>query len=305
MAEDRADRYVWSDDNIVFGEPKKVAKVKPEVEEEPTFRQEVLPETIHGKAFKELQSWQKFVAGGKKRKYQTYMIRDEIATIVNDAIESQDAVAIKAAFEEAGELIAVKILRDVQSSFEKELKRLITGGRSGKIRRATFTNTLKTAIRQFGADAIRVGLTDGGVITNKDENLETEDEVVFDGILAEQLRLVKNLSEQVYKKGISDAQAKLKPRQWWGRSMLQFYDAGLLSADRNGMVEIVGVIDKNSCNSCRVLIGQRHRRRAFKEAGLMPPYGSNIICSDGGLCRHRPISVNARARGSLARVPRG
>ena len=90
--------------------------------------------------------------------------------------------------------------------------------------------------------------------------------------------------------------------------MQPFYDAGLMSADRNGMVEIVGIIDGNSCDTCKALVGQRHRRRAFAAAGLLPPYGSSIICSDGGLCRHRAISVNSRtrgggARGNLGRVP--
>jgi HK97 family phage portal protein len=264
--------------------------------------------TVHGEALDEIGQWRKFHKNGtaQKRDFTAYMIRDDIAAALRENLDAagQDMDAIKAAFDIAEIASAIKAIEAVRSNFELEVKTLIDGARLGTLKRIDFTNRLKSVIRTLGGDAFRAGLTDGGVITNKGEELNTEDAAVFESMVTEQSSYVVGLSAAVYKEKLSDAQIQLKPRQWWGKSMQPFYDSGLLSANRNGMVEIVGTIDKNSCNTCKALVGQRHRRRSIMAAGLMPPYGSAIQCSDGGLCKHRAISTNSRPRGRLSRVPR-
>lgn len=262
--------------------------------------------TVHAAALAELAAWQKYLKNGtaQKRDFQIYMIREDIADAIKAAIATGDDPTIEAAFTEAETLAAIKAADVIRSNWELEIKTLIDGGRGGSIARRDFTNRLRATIRSYGNDAFRAGLTDGGVITNKGEGLPVDDQATVNLLINDQLQHAKGLAEQLYTGNLTDAQARLKPRQWWGKTMLPFYDAGLLSANRNGMIEIVGPIDKNSCDSCRALVGQRHRRRIIAAAGLMPPYGANIICGDGGLCKHRAISVNSRARGSLSRVPK-
>ena len=305
----RADKYVWADDDIVFGtapEPTRAQHTHDPVVYVPIETIEV--KTVHAAALKELRAWQKFVANGSagKRDFRTYMVRDDIADTLQVAIETaaEDSAAIKAAFKVAEAQIAIKTNEAVRAEFELEIKTLIDRGRSGKLPRRNFTNRLKTAIRFHGKLAFIAGLTDGGVIVNDFNEVSTEDAAVVEGLLAEHLRNVTGLSESIYKAGLSDAQARLKPRQWYGGTNQPFYDAGLLSSARNQMVEFTGPIDGNSCDSCKALVGQRHRRRSFASAGFMPPYGSNIICSDGKLCKHRLISVNSRMRGHLSRAPK-
>ncbi len=264
--------------------------------------------TVHAAALKELRAWQKFVANGNadKREFRVYMIRDDLNVELQTALlaAGEDSAAIKAAFKIAETQIAIKTNDAVRAEFELEIKTLIDRGRSGKLPRRNFTNRLKTTIRRDGPASFISGLRDGGVIVEAFNEVSTEDAAVVEGLLAEHLRNVTGLSESIFKAGLSDAQARLKPRQWYGGTIKPFYDAGLLSSARNQMVEFVGPIDENSCDSCKALVGQRHRRRAFAAAGFMPPYGSKIICSDGKLCKHRLISVNSRARGHLARAPK-
>lgn len=317
--ESRADKYVWGDGDIVFGDNKAITyhplpPTKHDHTHEPILYvpdETIEVKTVHAASLKELRAWQKFVANGSaiKREFKTFMVRDDIAFELQAelALAGEDSAAIKAAFKVAEMQSAIKTNDEAQAAFEKKIKSLIGRARSGKLVRREFTNRLKAAIRTDGKLSFVAGLSDGGVIVEDFDgfsDVSTEDASVFQGLLADHLRRVTGLSESVYKKGLSDAQARLKPRQWYGGTIQPFYDAGLLSSARNQMVEFVGPIDDNSCASCRALVGQRHRRRAFAAAGFRPPYGSSIECSDGNLCKHRLIPVNSRSRGHLSRVPR-
>lgn len=262
--------------------------------------------TIHAAALKELRSWQKFVGNGNatKREFHTFMICDDIAEPLNAIIEGGEASAIKAAFKIAETQIAIKTSDKIRRDFEKAIKALISDAQSGKATREQFKNRLTAIVQNVSELAFLGGLTDGGVIVNEIDEITTEEAAIFKSILSKQLAFVQSLTKLVFDKGLSSAQVALKPRQWYAKTVLPIYDAALVSAARNQMVEIIGPIDENSCESCKALVGQRHRRKAIMRAGLMPPYGSRIICSDGGLCKHRVISVNSRARGHLSRVPR-
>lgn len=196
---------------------------------------------------------------------------------------------------------AAKEVQSLRLDFENSFADILASARAGEINRRRAGILIRGLIQRSGRLAYIEGLKDGGV---PDAELDAEDRARINLLTADQSVYVTAFLDTLYADGISDAIAANKPAQWWGGSIQPFYDAGRLSADRNGNYECVGPVDDHSCKTCKAAAGQVHRFKSWAASGLLFPHGSAIMCSPGKLCRHTLVRTNKPAQGRLSLIPR-
>jgi HK97 family phage portal protein len=202
-------------------------------------------------------------------------------------------------FKEARSRLAVRAIQSTLIDFEIFMEDIIAEARAGNLTRPRFTTQLRNAINRFGNAAYRDGLVDGGVL---DGVLTDEDREIADEMVNENQSFAKNLSARVFSEdGISDEEAASRPAMWGRSVVMPLYNAGRLSADKNGMYELVQAsktVDK--CADCKRLLGQVHRFKDWAKRNLlMPNPGRQKTECEGWECGHTQIKVDARARGNF------
>ncbi len=251
---------------------------------------------------KELTAWRKFVSSGKymKRAFNPEATRGDIADELQLAIEdlSKGESHDKSTITKWIDAI-VKGLKTAQSTrldYEGQVEDLIEQARSSDIDKRKFRRDMKFAIRGFGELHYADGLVEGGVLSPP-----TEDELAEIGALA---RLwnndVNKLSDVLYDGGITDTEATRKPGMWYNRSLAPFFDAGLMSADKNGMYEYVIGNREEHCSTCLKANGQIHRLKTYFATGVYPQSPS-LECG-GWECGCNLVRTNSSARGKLPTV---
>jgi hypothetical protein len=202
-------------------------------------------------------------------------------------------------FKEARARLSVRAIQSTLIDFEIFMEDIIAEARAGNLTRPRFTTQLRNAINRFGNAAYRDGLVDGGVL---DGMLTDEDREIADEMVNENQSFAKNLSARVFSEdGISDEEAASRPAMWGRSVVMPLYNAGRLSADKNGMYELVQAsktVDK--CDDCLRLLGQVHRFKDWARRGLlMPNPGRQDTICEGWACGHTQVKVDARAKGSF------
>lgn len=191
-----------------------------------------------------------------------------------------------------------KAIQSTRLDFEAGFEDILAEARVGNINRRRFGVLLRALVARMGRRAYTDGLTDGGVTT---EALEGDDLARYTVLVAEQSQYITNLGRVLFRDdGVTDGQAAVKPALWFNKSIQPFYDAGKLSADRNGMYEWVLGATEEHCDTCLGLNGQRHRLKAYHNRDLVPK-SSRLQCG-GYQCDCRLQRTTQPARGRLDRV---
>lgn len=185
-----------------------------------------------------------------------------------------------------------KSIQATRLDFESRFAAIQDSLRLKEIDRRRAGLLLRGSLRTFGARAYRDGLSDGGVT---DATMSDDDMTRFNLLLAQQSQYVSNFTATVIGAGISDAQAFGKPQMWFNKSIQPFYDAGLLSANKNGNYEWVLGATEQHCKDCSRLNGQIHRLKSYFAKNLYPK--SSALACRGFRCDCRLIRTAERARG--------
>jgi hypothetical protein len=154
-----------------------------------------------------------------------------------------------------------------------------------------FGVTLRSLLKNYGLQAYKDGMAQGGVIVDTLDPDDTSDATrVFIG----QSVYVNGLADDVFvTKAVTPENARSRA-QLWGKSLQQFNDAGLYSADRNGMYRWDYGFTEH-CKDCLRLNGQVHRLKTWKARELMPR-SSKLFCR-GFNCACRMTRTTEKARG--------
>lgn len=170
---------------------------------------------------------------------------------------------------------AEKTLESTQGQFESDIANLFLAAVQGQVTRQRFGIAARALIAKYGRRAYLDGLEAGGV-----DKVETSDEDLAEiaSIAASQSIYVTNVGEAIYADNtVSEAEAAGKPQLWWNKSIMPFYQAGLESADKNGMYEWKLGQTEEHCSTCIRLNGQVHRLRNWVDRGWLPQ-SSKLEC---------------------------
>lgn len=267
----------------------------------------ILPSAPQTDALDELRAWEKKVDKARTRgkalasvTFQNYLVRDAIAEGIRLALAdvATDRDSIKAVFERARELASYKAIASTRLDFEGEFETLLARARNDEATRQQFRSKLASLLNTYGRKAYLDGLTDGGI---DDPEFSDEDKDNIAKLLSDQSKFITGIADTLFKgNGVGDAAAEMKPSMWYRGSIEPFYNAALLSADKDSLYEFTGTDGDNSCETCQTLQGQRHRLGQWYKKELVPGLAGhphNYDCK-GWQCAHRLVKVSGKARGN-------
>ena len=206
--------------------------------------------------------------------------------------QPQEMVADNTTQEETRE----KSYTAVRADFIARVGDTIQSAVDGKLSRRRFGTIMRAHLSRSGRAAMLEGLDDGGVSVN---SLEGNDKTQFAKWLSEQSGFVTSLGDRIFK-------ADAKPNAissasiWANKSLNSVYQAGLMSADRNGMYVWMLGDTLESCRTCRRADGQVHRLKAWHDSGIMPQ-SSHLECG-GYQCKCSLKKTNKPASGRIGRI---
>lgn len=261
----------------------------------------------------EVDSWLKFVNNRGIKSGRTFDAdvlsrvyleeKHAVAYVIQQAIDSatDKSGAIKAITAIRNQ-IAVKAIQATRLQFENEFEDSLAQAREGQLTRGQWAFRVRALIREFGRQAYRDGLEDGGVDPTE---LSDDDNAEITRLIQNQNQYVTQLGEAIYK-AITDAEATRKPAMWYNRSIAPFYEAGRLSANANGMYEWVIGRTEEHCKTCLAANGQRHRLKSWHRNGVLPQSnGAKELLCKGFNCDCDLVPTSGRASGRLSRIPTG
>lgn len=197
----------------------------------------------------------------------------------------------------------LKAIQATRLGFEADFESVLAAGRQGDIDRRAWANRTRTMLRRYGEMAYRDGLSEGGITYGPDEPLDPEDRAELNGLLATQSQYVTELGRVLFRteRGVSDGQAAVKPAMWFNKSVLPLYQAGLVSADKNGLYSWSYNPLKQNCLSCLEASKQVHRLKVWNAFNIVPN-SSRLICK-GFFCGCQLHKTEGRSVGRIDRIP--
>ena len=183
-----------------------------------------------------------------------------------------------------------------QAMFVQEIANLLTSATTLnpyiRLDRRGFGITMRSILKRYGEMAYKDGMQQGGVSVSE---LDLEDKTEYMRVFMEQSQYVNGLADDVYvKKDITPANASSRA-MLWGKSLQQFNDQGMMSANANGMYEwIIDTLNEN-CLTCSRMSGQVHRLKTYN-ARQIYPRSNNLACGRWR-CGCYLIRTTLRARG--------
>lgn len=156
-----------------------------------------------------------------------------------------------------------------QSAFVSDLVSILKDAGDKIINKASFSARMRTAISKFGKAAYLDGLETGGV---EADSLEGDDSDTFASLLAAQSTYVSDLASTIYAEdGTVSGGADFKAGLWANKTLAPFYQAGLVSADKNGLYQWKEGDTVDKCVDCLRMDGQKHRLYEYQDKNMMPP----------------------------------
>jgi len=156
--------------------------------------------------------------------------------------------------------------------------------------RARFGIAMRRYLRQSGEKAMLDGLETGGVIQT---TLDADEKKLLALWIAQQSRFITDLGQRV--KDGENVNANSSAEMWANKSLQVMYNAGLLSADGNGMYEWNLGATEEHCKTCLRLNGQVHRFKDWVRTDLIPK-SSKLECG-GWRCDCALEKTTGRAKG--------
>ncbi len=186
-----------------------------------------------------------------------------------------------------------KAIQSTQLDFENDWADLVDAAREDEMTRRRFGIVARALITKYGRRAYEDGLEVGGI---EDAELDDSDRAEILSLTAQQSAYVTAIGQTLFKgDGITDIEAANKPTLWFNKSITPFFDAGLVSADKNGLYEWV-YGDTEHCDDCQRLNGQKHRLKDYYVKGWLPK-ASTLKCG-GYNCACQLKRTTGRAQGS-------
>jgi len=183
-----------------------------------------------------------------------------------------------------------KDIQDTRLDFEAAFSDAIQAVKYDDVSRRRFGIIARALISKMGRQAYRDGLVDGGI---EDDELSEDDLSIVAGLAVEQSVYVTAFADTLFEGSDPDPDAKAE--MWFAKSIMPFYQEGLMSADKNGLYEWV-YGDTDHCDDCARLNGQSHRLSGWLKSGFMPQ-GEALACK-GFRCACALVKTSGRARGS-------
>gem|GEM_PF-2095882 len=240
--------------------------------------------------YAELRAWKKKAGKERKCDFAPNYLRQDIVEFVEKALDETDDTP-DIIFANAKAWLSQKSIQSTRLNFESDFEDILAEGRNGGLNRRRFGTLVRAIIAKYGRRAYRDGLIDGGI---EDGDMDTEDFQAVDAIIAQQSAYVTNFADKVFKEGLSDAMAYGKPEMWFNKSLYPMYEAGLASADKNGLYEWV-LGNAEHCRTCLALNGQKHRMKEYVKRGLVPK--SDKLECKGFKCACNLVRTTGRAKG--------
>lgn len=184
---------------------------------------------------------------------------------------------------------------DTETAFVNDVRDLLLSASTPNpyLDRRAFTVTMRSFLRNYGLQAYKDGLRQGGVFV---EVLDDEDNADYMGIFVDQNQYINGLADDVYQaKTVNAANAPMKAFMW-GKSLQAFLNSGTLAANKNAMyVWQLGIAEH--CEDCLRLSNQVHRARNWKARGWLPR-ATKLKCK-GYNCKCQLVRTTERARGTF------
>lgn len=147
-------------------------------------------------------------------------------------------------------------------------------------------NQFNTATVTAFTDMAEQGWQDGG----EELPLDEEAQAWFDARLAAELAFIALLFiqlGQLKEEPEFDAMAWMTARaDGYINTLRGVYNNAHLRAMADVMVTFEGDDGAESCDTCQMLKGQRHKVSWFVRREYVPPFGAGLDCHPGGKCRH-------------------
>lgn len=242
-------------------------------------------------------AWAKAAARDQLRTFEPVHTRGDLSDFITEQLSAarRDKTAMQAVFAEARRRVEVRAIGDTEVAFADEFYALLEAAAVGDTERRQWAAGVRRIIRQYGRQAYRDGLVDGGV---DEEEFSPEDELEVSDLTRSQSEFVTNLGKKFFSDGLTMKEIATKPEMWANKSLTPFYTAGLASANRNQMMEFGGEDGEESCDTCQRLKGQRHRIKDWRRRGLVPREDTDNFECGGWHCEHKLVPAYGRAKGS-------
>lgn len=181
-----------------------------------------------------------------------------------------------------------------KSAFTDDISAILSDAADGGVSRAAFSARMRSSINIYGKNAYLDGLAAGGVETDA---LEGDDSDTFASLLASQSGYVSDIANKLYKlDGSLVVSPDYNASLWGNKTLTPFYQAGLVSADKNGLYKW-NYGDTEHCSDCLRLNGQSHRMKDWTNKGWLPQ-GDNLECG-GFKCACELEKTTGKAKGSF------
>ena len=180
----------------------------------------------------------------------------------------------------AGDLSSIN--KKYHDAITRQLINYFEGGAIGATR-----NTFKNAMINAFGDAFDLGWTEGGgTLPIDDEDalgwLEARlnQEAGYIDMLFQEAKELKKDKEFDYFAWVT-ARA-----DGYTNTLKEVFNNAHLRAMPNQMVTFEGDDGQESCATCQMLKGKRHKISWFVANNYVPPFGSGLDCAKGGHCQH-------------------
>lgn len=188
---------------------------------------------------------------------------------------------------------SMKAYGSTRTEFVASLSDLIKGGLQDEVTRRRFGIVMRAQLRRLGQQAYEDGLKAGGI----DDPIDEDGQAWVMGWLADQSDYVTRFANELFKQGLTPDEVSNRAEMWANKSLEGPYNAGLTSADKNGLYEFVGDDGAESCKTCQRLRGQRHRLKDWHKKKLIPRRDTKSFECGGWRCMHRLQRVTGKAQG--------
>lgn len=185
---------------------------------------------------------------------------------------------------------AVKSIQATRLDFEAAWTDMTDARRKGDMTSRRGDIVARALLAKFIGRSFDDGLSENGV-----DERDSDDDAEVLALTAQASGYVTDFNSSV--EGLSDAEAALKPTLWWNKSIAPAYDAGRLSADKNGMYEFVGDDGEQTCPTCQRLKGQTHRLKDWTRKRLRPGVDTENYECGGYQCSHKLTRTSGKAHG--------
>lgn len=224
---------------------------------------------------------------------------DPVAPVTDPAVPSapETSAADLASASPVKSIDAQKDYGTTEIQFVNELARIIASAATPnpyiRLDRRGFGVAVRSLLKQYGTQAYRDGLASGGVTV---DILDPEDSAEVSRVFVEQAGYINGLTDAVYTDKMLTPTNAISRAQMWGKSLQEFLNAGLMSADRNGMYRWdMNPLIEDHCVDCPRMDKQVHRLKTFTSRQIYPR-SSKLACW-GAYCGCTLTRTNEKARG--------